>query len=117
MIDRKSEFLIYFFHVIILVRGVYMDFLFEAIFELILEGSFRASKSSKIPKPIRYFLVLLLSLIYVFIIGFILFIGIVGLSKNILAGIVLIAFGLLLVSLCVIEFRKAYLNYNKKGDK
>ena len=94
-----------------------MDILFEFIIDLLISSSIEGSKSSKIPKPIRYFLVLLLSLIYVFIIGFILFIGIVGLSKNILAGIVLIAFGLLLVSLCVIEFRKAYLNYNKKGDK
>ena len=49
-----------------------MDFLFEAIIELILEGSFEASKSSKVPKLIRYFLIFLITLFYLSIIGFLL---------------------------------------------
>jgi hypothetical protein len=91
-----------------------MEILFEALFELILEGSFDASKSSKIPKPIRYILVLLLSLIYIAIIGFILYFGITGLKINLGAGIVLIAFGLILLALSIIKFKKTYLNKVKK---
>ncbi len=86
-----------------------MDLLFEAIFDLILEGSFEASKSSKVPKPIRILLILLIVLVYLVIIGFLFYIGIIGLSKNLLAGIVLIAFGLLFLILSIIKFRKAYL--------
>ncbi len=95
-----------------------MDLLFEAIieliFELFLEGSFEASKSSKVPKPIRYILIILISLLYISIIAFILFFGITGLSKNLLAGTVLIAFGLLFLILSIIKFRKAYLNKIKR---
>lgn len=87
-----------------------MDLLFEAIFELILEGSFEASKSSKVPKPIRIILILLIALVYLLIIGFLFYIGIIGLSKNLLAGIVLIAFGLSFLILSIIKFRKAYRN-------
>lgn len=86
-----------------------MDLLFEAIFELILEGSFEASKSSKVPKPIRYFLIVLIALVYLLIIGFLFYMGITGLSKNLIAGIVLIAFGLLFLILTIIKFRKTYL--------
>lgn len=93
-----------------------MGLLFEAIFELILEGSFEASKSSKVPKPIRILLILLISLVYLVIIGFLLYFGIIGLSKNLLAGIVLIAFGLLFLILTIVKFRKTYLNkMNKKS--
>ncbi len=91
-----------------------MDLLFEAIFELILEGSFEASKSNKVPKPIRIFLILLIALIYLLIIGFLFYIGIIGLSKNLFAGILLIAFVLLFLILGIIKFRKAYLNKMNK---
>ena len=91
-----------------------MDLLFEAIFELILEGSFEASKSSRVPKPIRILLILLISLVYLVIIGFLLYFGIIGLSKNLLAGIVLIAFGLLFLILTIVKFRKTYLHKMNK---
>ena len=91
-----------------------MDLLFEAIFELILEGSFEASRSSKVPKPIRYFLIVLIALVYLLIIGFLFYMGITGLNKNLFAGIILIVFGLLFLILSIIKFRKTYLNRIKK---
>ena len=90
-----------------------MELLFEAIFELILEGSFEASKSSKVPKSIRILLILLILLVYLLIIGFLFYIGIIGLSNNLLAGIVLILFGCLFLVLGFIKFRKVYLNKMK----
>ena len=81
-----------------------MDLLFEALFDLILEGSFEASKSKKVPKPIRILLIF----------GFLFYLGIIGLSKNLLAGILLIAFGLLFLILSIIKFRKTYLNKMNK---
>jgi len=83
-----------------------MDILFEALFELILEGSFSASKSKKAPLIIRY----------LFIFDFIFYIGIIGLSKNILAGIVLIIFGILFLTLSIIKFRKTYIEKRKSSE-
>ena len=93
-----------------------MDLLFEAIFELILEGSFEASRSSKVPKPIRYFLIVLIALVYLLIIGFLFYMGIIGLNKNLFAGIVLIVFGLLFLILTITKFRKTYLNKINKAS-
>ncbi len=93
-----------------------MDLFFETLFDLILEGSFEASKSKKVPKPIRYILIFLISLIYIVIIGFLFYFGIVGLSKNLLAGIILILFGLLFLILSIIKFKKTY-TYIKKKNK
>ena len=38
-----------------------MEFLFEILFELILEGGVAASQSKKVPKAVRGFLIVLIS--------------------------------------------------------
>lgn len=94
-----------------------MDILFEAIFELILEGIFEASTNNKVTKPIRYILTILIALLYLLIIEIIFYFGITGLNKNLIAGIVLIAFGTLFLILTIIKFRKTYLNKMKNKLK
>ena len=86
-----------------------MDFIFELIIDLLLESSIEASKSSKIPKPIRIFLFLLVCLFFLSVIALIIWLGFdIVINGNIL-GILIILFGLLLLILCIIRFRKIYL--------
>ncbi len=87
-----------------------MEYIFEFIMELVLEGGIEVSKSSKIPKYIRYPLIGILSLFFIAVIGLVFFAGILSLKENILSGIFLILVGLYLLIMSVIRFRKAYLS-------
>ncbi len=87
-----------------------MEYIFEFIMELVLEGGIEVSKNSKIPKYIRYPLIGILSLFFIAVIGLVFFTGILSLKENILSGILLILVGLYLLIMSVIRFRKAYLS-------
>ncbi len=92
-----------------------MEYLFEFILECVLEGSIEVSKSSKIPKCIRYPLILMISLFFAAVIGLIFFTGILAFKENMLAGIFFICIGSLMLILSIIKFRKVYLmKTNKK---
>ncbi len=91
-----------------------MEYIFEFILELVLEGSIEVSTNSRIPKYIRYLLIVILSLFFIAVIGFVLFMGILSLKENILLGMFLILVGLFLLIMSIVKFRKAYLN---KKDK
>lgn len=86
-----------------------MEFIFEFILELIFEGSIEASKNRKIPKYIRYPLIVIISLFFILVIGLIFFTGILSLKKNLLLGIALILIGMLMLIMSVIKFKKVYL--------
>jgi len=85
-----------------------MEYIFEFIAELVLEGSIGVSTSSRIPKYIRYPLIGILSLFFIAVIGLVFFTGILSLKENILSGILLILVGSFLLVMSVIGFRKAY---------
>ncbi len=92
-----------------------MEDLFEFIVELIIEGSIEASKSSKVPKCIRYPLIVIIILFFIAVISLILFAGIISLKDNILLGILFILIGLFMLIMSVLKFRKIYLmKMNKK---
>ena len=86
-----------------------MDFIFELIAELIMGTVFEASKSKRVPKPLRYFLIALIILFFAAVFGLIFFIGALTLKKTVIGGIVIIAFGLLMLILGIRKFRKTYL--------
>lgn len=86
-----------------------MEFIFEFILELLLEGSIEISKSSKIPKYIRYPLIAIISLFFIGVIGLIFLAGILSLRENILLGIFFLLIGLFMLLMSVKKFRKTYL--------
>lgn len=92
-----------------------MEFVFELILDLILESSIEASKSSKIPKPIRYLLMLFISLFYLSVIGLIIWMGIDSTKNNLVGGIMIILFGVLFLILSIIKFRRVYID--KKSEQ
>ena len=94
-----------------------MEFIFEFILELVLEGSIEVIKSSKIPKYIRYPLIVILALFFIAVIGLIFLVGILSFKENILLGILLIAIGLFMLAACVVKFRKTYVKgFRERSD-
>lgn len=86
-----------------------MEYVIEFILELALESCIEVSKSSRVPKYIRYPLIGIISLFFIAVIGVIFLTGILVLKENILGGIFLILAGLLLLVMCIIKVRKVYL--------
>ena len=86
-----------------------MESIIEIILELVLEESIEASKSSKIPKPVRYLITAMIVLLFIAFIGFIFWVGVIVLNDNIPAGIFLILMGVVMTLLGVIKFIKTYL--------
>ncbi len=92
-----------------------MEYIFEFILELVFEGSIELSKSNKLPKYIKYQLIIVIVLFFIAVIGLIFLLGILSLKENILLGILLILIGLFMFIMSVIKFRKTYLaKINKK---
>lgn len=86
-----------------------MEILFEFILELVLEGSIEVSKNKKIPKYIRYPLILILFIFFLFVIGLIFLVGFLILKENILLGSCFIFIGIIFFLCCVVKFYKIYL--------
>ncbi len=91
-----------------------MEILFEFILELVFEGGIEASKNSKIPKCIRYPLIIIISLFFIAVIGLLFIAGFLSLKKNILAGIIFILIGLFFLIMSLIKFKKTYIRINKE---
>ncbi len=86
-----------------------MEYIFEFLLELVLEGCVEASKSSKVPKYIRYPLAGIIALFIIAVIGLLFWGGIIALKENIFAGILLILIGAFLLIMIAAKLRKAYL--------
>ena len=86
-----------------------MEFIIELILDLLLEESIEASKSEKVPKPVRYILIALISLFFLAVIGLIIFLGIDTLKNSKLAGIIVISMGVLFLILAIMKFKKTYI--------
>jgi len=86
----------------------------EFLIELILDLALGASTYDKILKPIRYLLIILISLFYLSFVVFIEYLGISLLKDNLLNGILVIIIGLIVLLICILAFRKTYLKKVKK---
>ena len=92
-----------------------MDIVFEIIIDLLISSSIEGSKSSKIPKPIRYLLLGFVILFFVAVIGLIIFVGVDILKTNLIGGLVIIGFGILMLILSILKFKKIYLEKNDEN--
>ena len=87
-----------------------MEFLFEILLELILEGTMTASQNKKVPKAVRVFLIVLISALYLSVIGLILFIGVTCWKTNKIGGLIIITIGSVIFIMVAVKFRKMYLD-------
>ena len=89
-----------------------MDFIIELIFEFLFDGMIETSKSNKVPKFIRYPLIVIILLFFVLVIGFIFIVSILAFKESIIAGILLIIIDLFLLVGSIYKFRKEYFSKN-----
>ena len=93
-----------------------MDIVFEIIIDLLISSSIEGSKSKKIPKPIRYLLLGFVILFFVCVIGLIIFMGISILKEKLIGGLIIIGFGILMLILSILKFRKIYIEKTDKNE-
>lgn len=91
-----------------------MEFLFEILFELFFDGVIEGSKSRRIPKVVRYSLIALVILLYLAVIGLVVFTGVLALKENLFLGLFFILLGVFIFLACIIQFRKVYLKKTNK---
>ena len=88
-----------------------MEFIFELILELALEGSIEASKNSKLSKTIRYLFIFLIGLFFTAVIGIVFFTGMLLILKdNLFVGLLIVSIGIFMLVASIMKFKKVYLN-------
>lgn len=86
-----------------------MDFIFEILLDLIIEGCFEVSTNKKVPKIIRYPLIALIVLFFISIIGGIFILGISLWNKNIYGSIFIILISIILLMAAIYRLKKIYI--------
>ncbi len=85
-----------------------MEFLFELILELFLEGSIEISTSKKINKWIRYPLMILVILFFLSVIGLIFLTGFLSFSTNKVLSIFIIMIGIIMIIGTIVKLKNLY---------
>lgn len=91
-----------------------MELLIEFILELILEGSIEIIKIKKVPKFIRYSLIILIGLFFSLIIFGMLSLGFILLKENFYMGLFIILITITLLICGVFKLKKVYQEYKCK---
>lgn len=85
-----------------------MDIIIEIFFDLLLEGSIELSTNKKVPKWIRYPLIMVMLFLLAIVIYGLFYSGLVQINKNFFFGAILILIGLALVIGIVFKIIKEY---------
>lgn len=92
-----------------------MEIIIELLVELLFEGTFEISKNKKVPKFIRYPLILLIILLFIGVISLIFFTGILIYKETSkICGILLMLIGVALLVSSIIKFKKIYSDLTNK---
>jgi len=87
-----------------------MEYLIEFILELVLEDGLEATKSNKIPKPIKYIILGIITLLFIAIIGVIYLTAFLILKQSIISFILFFLLATFMLISAIIKFKKEYLN-------
>lgn len=85
-----------------------MEFIIELLVELFLEGSIEISEDERVPRWIRYPIIIFILLLFTIIIFGLIILGIYFLKDNIYAGLFFILVGLIMLMAGTIKFAKKY---------
>lgn len=91
-----------------------MDFIFEIIVDLFIEGGIEISSNKKISKWIRYPILAIIILFFAIVIFGILILGISLLKENLLAALFMIFISLAMLIGSIVKFREIYLKEKKQ---
>lgn len=94
-----------------------MEFIWEILLELALEGTLEISKNKKVPKIIRYPFIFLILLLFLGTTTLIFYTGILAYQKiNKICGILLIIIAITFLITSVIKIKKMYLMKKEGRD-
>ena len=85
-----------------------MDFIIELLLELIFEGGMELSTNKKIPKWLRYPLIVIILLLFALVTIGVIIIGILSMKENLLFGIFLTFIGLIMLVSSIKKAKKLY---------
>lgn len=91
-----------------------MDDVIEFVLELILEGTLELSSNRKVPKWIRYPLIVIISLLFAIVTFGLIILGVISSKENIYIGIFFIVVGLILLVAGIIKVDKIYIEKKEK---
>ncbi len=96
-----------------------MEILLEILAELLFEASFEASQNKRLSKWIRYPLIAIIVLFFAFAVFLCILAGVLFFKINKLAGIILIAFGIIFLVSGILKLKKLYIQNQEKikGDQ
>ena len=86
-----------------------MEYVIEAVLDLVLELGIGASKNKKVPKIIRYLLIGLIMFLFIGVIGIVLFAGVLVLLQDIIGGVIIITIGIIMLISAITKFKKIYI--------
>ncbi len=86
-----------------------VDFLFEFVFDVLLEIGVEASKSRRLPKWLRYLLIAVIALFLMAVVGMVVIAGVLMMQESMVIGLLLILAGIFLLGACIVLLRKNYL--------
>ena len=90
-----------------------MDVLMEFLGELILEGSVELSKSKKVPKWIRYPLIVIILLLFLIVDLLFIFVSLLLMKENLFGGILFSIFTIIFIVMSIVKFKKMYFKKKK----
>lgn len=90
-----------------------MEYIIEFILELIIDGSIELSQNKKVPKIIRYPLIVCIILLFLTVTLGLIVMGVFILKKSVLVGIFISLVGLILLISSIFYFRRKYLDKSK----
>ena len=92
-----------------------MEFIIELLLDLILEGSIEISSNRKVPKWIRYPLIVLIILFFTIVIFGMLILGLIILKNNLYFGLLMILISIILLILGIKKYKIIYVE--KKNEE
>lgn len=94
-----------------------MDFIFEILLDLIIEGCFEASSNKKIPKVIRYPLIALIVSFFISVIAGIFILGVSLWHKDVYGSLFIIFISIILLIVAIYRLRKVYVERGNRDGK
>ena len=85
-----------------------MEYLIEFVLELLLDCGLEATKSNKVPKPIRYIILGFILLVFLFVIGLIYFTAFLILKQSIIACIFCFLLATFMLISIITKLKKEY---------
>ena len=86
-----------------------MEYLIEFILELVLEGGLEATKSDKVPKPMKYIILSIIAVLFIAVIGIIYLTAFLILKQSILGFILFFLLATFMLISALIKLKKEYL--------